>query len=233
MGFEFDHACTYIRANPSKFGNTDLLYLYGRYKVVTEGRCTTDKPAFYQLKEKSKWQAWSDLGDMDPEIAEEQYVERLDCLEPEWRGEVVNDPTSGWIGVSCPLPELSVPDLDKTFWDWVKVGNLGKLEELVTPDNINDKDEDGLALIHWASDRGHSNVITHLHKLDLTVINTKDGDGQTPLHYAASCGHGHVVKLLLESGADPSISDSDGFLPNNSDIDDSIKHIFDRHQKDS
>lgn len=231
MGSEFNNACTFIRANPSKFGNTDLLYFYARFKIVTEGQCTTEKPAFYQLKEKSKWQTWIDLGDLDPDIAETEYIERLDCLEPEWRGEDAKDPTSGWISVSCPQPELSLSDLDKTVWDWVKEGNWGKLQELVTADNIHKKDEDGLALIHWASDRGHGDVVSLLYKVDKTVINTKDSEGQTPLHYAASCGHGHVVQLLLDSGADPSIPDSDGFLPNNSDVDDSIKLIFDRHIK--
>ena len=76
MGSEFDNACTFIRANPSKFGNTDLLYFYARFKIVTEGQCTTEKPAFYQLKEKSKWQTWIDLGDLDPDIAETEYIER-------------------------------------------------------------------------------------------------------------------------------------------------------------
>lgn len=231
MGSEFDNACSFIRANSGKFDSADLLYFYARFKTVTEGPCKTEKPAFYQLKEKSKWQAWVDLGDMDQEIARIQYIERLDCIEPEWRGLDYKDPTSGWISVSCPRPEDSLPDSDKSIWDWVKEGNLHKLQDLVTAANINVKDEDGLGLIHWASDRGHVDVVTLFYSIDKTIINSQDDEGQTALHYAASCGHGQVVQVLLEAGADPSIPDSDGFLPNNMDVDESIKLIFDRHIK--
>ena len=54
----------------------DLLYFYARYKQAQEGPCNTVKPAFYQLTERSKWQAWSDLADMDRELAMEQYLQR-------------------------------------------------------------------------------------------------------------------------------------------------------------
>ncbi len=155
---------------------------------------------------------------------------RLDDIAAEWRGEECKDPTSGWISVSCPQQEESLSDKDKTIWDWVKEGNTNKLKILVNADNINE-DEDGLTLIHWASDRGHVDVVTFLHSVNPTVIDAQDEEGQTPLHYAASCGHTHVVQTLLELGADPCITDSDGCLPNNSDTDQSIKVIFDSFVK--
>ena len=42
-----------------------------------EGPCSTPKPSFYQLTEKSKWQAWTDLRDLPIEEAKIQYIERL------------------------------------------------------------------------------------------------------------------------------------------------------------
>ena len=40
----------------------DLLFFYGRYKQATVGPCDAPKPSFYQMKEKSKWNAWNELG---------------------------------------------------------------------------------------------------------------------------------------------------------------------------
>jgi len=231
MSSEFENACAFVRANSAELDKAELLYFYARYKVVTVGQCNVDKPAFYQLTEKSKWQAWTDLADMSPDVATSQYIERLDCLNPEWRGQESKDPTSGWVSVSCPQQEEALPDEQKTVWDWVKENNLDKLKALVTVDNIGDEDEDGMTLIHWASDRGHVNTIRLLFDIDSSVINVQDGEGQTALHYAASCGHGEVVKFLLEMGADADIADADGYLPNNSDTNADIKEIFDSFKK--
>ena len=156
----------------------------------------------------------------------ENFVFRLDSLEPDWRGADFKDPTSGWISVSCPQAEQSIPEEHKTLWDWVKEGNTAKLDKLVNSNNVHHKDDAGLALIHWASDRGHVDVVNFLLDLDKSVMNSQDEEGQTPLHYAASCGHPDVVRILLGAGADPSIKDSDGYLPFNSDTESSVKVIF-------
>jgi ankyrin repeat protein len=50
-------------------------------------------------------------------------------------------------------------------------------------------------------------------KLQLNFHFFQDADGQTPLHYACNCEHVSVVRILLESGADTSILDSDGNTP--------------------
>ena len=48
--------------------NTSLsLVNISRYKQVTVGRCNVEKPSFYQLTEKAKWNAWNDLGDKSRE----------------------------------------------------------------------------------------------------------------------------------------------------------------------
>ena len=50
--------------------------------------------------------------------------------------------------------------------------------------------------------------------LDLGVaINTQNGDGFTPLHVAAMWGREVSVRLLLERGADPAISDDEEMTP--------------------
>lgn len=66
-----------------------------------------------------------------------------------------------------------------------------------------------MALLHWACDRGHTDIVRLLISCQADV-NVVDADGQTPLHYACSCGYANVVKILLENKADLKIKDNDG-----------------------
>lgn len=54
-------------------------------------------------------------------------------------------------------------------------------------DHLNEKDESGMGLIHWAADRGDVAVVRLLLAAGVDV-NLLDEDGQTGLHYASSCG---------------------------------------------
>jgi acyl-CoA-binding protein len=227
---EFDAACKYVRGIAGRLENADLLYFYARFKQVTEGVCTTPKPSFYQLAEKSKWYAWTELGDLDQSLAQDEYIERLDILEPEWRGMEAKDPTSGWVSVSCPRPADQVPEQDKTVWDRVQDGDIQVLKRILTPEKMMLRDESGMSLLHWAADRGNHEVAELLLNLDSSMINLQDEEGQTALHYATSCEHSEMVRLLLERGADPSIQDTDGHTPCSTDTDPQIKDIFLKHE---
>jgi serine/threonine-protein phosphatase 6 regulatory ankyrin repeat subunit B len=44
-------------------------------------------------------------------------------------------------------------------------------------------------------------------------VNEPNSDGQTVLHKAAAAGRWKIVQLLVENGADPDITDSDGYTP--------------------
>jgi acyl-CoA-binding protein len=87
---DFEAACRHVRGLAGQLPKEDLLYFYARYKQVLEGPCQVAKPAFYQLTERSKWQAWSDLGSMDRELAMEQYLDRCLGLGLGIKAEVVN-----------------------------------------------------------------------------------------------------------------------------------------------
>jgi len=228
MSSEFESACAHVRGLAGKLGNNDLLYFYARFKQAKEGACNSPKPSFYQLTEKSKWQAWKDLGTLSKEEAINQYIERLDLLEPEWRGMEVRDPTanSGWVSVSCPRSdEAELNDADKTVWDRVKEGDVSGLRTEIG-NGVSMKDEAGLTLLHWAADRGHCEVAKLLLDAEPSMLNVQDAEGQTALHYAASCGHKGLVLLLLERGADPNIADVEGETANNADTDAGVKAVF-------
>ncbi len=50
---------------------------YSLYKQATEGPCSMEKPPFYNLIQREKYNAWSALGDMTKEEAMTRYVEEI------------------------------------------------------------------------------------------------------------------------------------------------------------
>ncbi|KAI8778189.1 acyl-CoA-binding domain-containing protein 5 [Biomphalaria glabrata] len=54
-----------------------MLKFYSYYKQATEGPCTAAKPGFWDLVNRKKWEAWSNLGDMESETAMLMYVDEL------------------------------------------------------------------------------------------------------------------------------------------------------------
>ncbi|XP_076455514.1 uncharacterized protein LOC143290110 [Babylonia areolata] len=54
-----------------------MLKFYAYFKQATEGPCTAPKPGIWNLVSRRKWEAWSELGQMDRESAMLQYVEEL------------------------------------------------------------------------------------------------------------------------------------------------------------
>ena len=53
------------------------LKFYAYYKQATEGPNTTRKPAFYDIVNRYKWDAWNQLGGMDKQTAMHSYIEEL------------------------------------------------------------------------------------------------------------------------------------------------------------
>ncbi|TRY75404.1 hypothetical protein TCAL_09752 [Tigriopus californicus] len=148
---------------------------------------------------------------MDARIAKEEYVHRLNAIDPEWSGKTPSHDI-GWVSVSRPQapeePELL--DEDKTIFDHIKEGQVAKIHGILKRDasKANLKDDEGMTPLHWCADRGQLEILRILirYKAD---VNAQDDDGQTALHYAASCEREDVMRLLLESGIDPDIQDNE------------------------
>ncbi|KAG2180895.1 hypothetical protein INT43_008475 [Umbelopsis isabellina] len=76
-------------------------------------------------------------------------------------------------------------------------------------DSINDRDDQGLTALHYASDGGHLDVIKLLVEKGADV-NALTNDHETPLHYACLSERADAAKYLIDHGCDVSIKDEEG-----------------------
>ncbi|XP_053287037.1 acyl-CoA-binding domain-containing protein 6 [Pleuronectes platessa] len=215
---DFDSAADRVRDLVQTAGRDQLLYLYARYKQVKVGKCNTPKPGFFDFEGQRKWQAWKQLGDMEQEQAMQEYISCVNVLDPEGitkeRQGAERRTGFGGAAVSSLYQEEMIREEDKNIFDYCRDNNIDHISQAIGSQKVevNATDEEGRALLHWACDRGHKELVSVLlqHKAD---INSQDNEGQTALHYASACEFAEIVELLLNSGADPSIKDMEGSLP--------------------
>jgi len=216
---EFNLAANYIQSHHHQFNKNDLLQFYAFYKQLTVGALDTStqsRPQFYKIQERAKFDAWSALGTMSKEQAMQSYIDLLTTLTPEWSEDSADDrkASTGNFGISVSRPknEAIIDDSEKSIEDFIREGNVNKLKELLTsvdPSELNTLDDNGLGLIHWASDRGNLEILQTILSTKGINVNLKDNEGQTALFYASSCGHKNCVQLLLNHGVDKDILDNE------------------------
>ncbi|KAH8266368.1 hypothetical protein KR038_007510 [Drosophila bunnanda] len=207
----FHRAADHVTRQTTVLSSADLLAFYAYYKQALEGPCDSPSPSLLQPKARSKWQAWRNLGKMTPSEARQAYIQKLEVLQPEWISSLKDKSRTGWVVhsiESAPIEEQR-SESDKTVFDHVKENNLEKLRELLSPANLLTLDENGMSLLHWATDRNAVEIIKFLVRSGASV-DQRDADQQTPLHYAASCGHLEALQCLLALQANPQLCDSDG-----------------------
>jgi ankyrin repeat protein len=110
--------------------------------------------------------------------------------------------------------------LDNPVHDAARRGNLEFMKEClqngVSPTGL---DISGNSPLHWSARGGHLECVQEIIQLASKIqhskqfINAQNKLGDTPLHLAASRSHVEVVNVLLENGADPSLSNKDGETP--------------------
>lgn len=227
---DFNDAANYVQQIVAKLDKSALLEFYGLYKQSTIGKCDTPKPGMFGLQAKAKWNAWNQLADMTKEAAQLAYVSKLTDLYPNWNeraaaaadGRNSSKPKSEqWASVS--IPQIMDDDLmadiaeaDKTCLDFVKDGNVEALRQWLDSAGADEikphlsvVDETGLAMLHWAADRGQADVLKLLleHGVEVNIV---DNEGQTALHYAAMVGHVECVRILCEFKANRTLRDAEG-----------------------
>ncbi|XP_061201550.1 acyl-CoA-binding domain-containing protein 6 isoform X2 [Neopsephotus bourkii] len=162
----FEQAAERLPALLPTASKEQLLYLYARFKQMTEKRGKESKTAF------------------------------------------------GGPVVSSLYQEETIREEDKNIFDYCRENNIDYVTKAIQSKkvDVNATDEEGRALLHWACDRGHKELVSVLlqHAAD---VNSQDGEGQTALHYAAACEFLDIVELLLKSGANPTLRDQEGCLP--------------------
>ncbi|CAN8218031.1 unnamed protein product [Coccothraustes coccothraustes] len=198
-----------------------LLYLYARYKQVKLGTCNTPKPGFFDFEGKQKWEAWKALGDTSPHQAMQEYIAAVKKLDPSWnpqtpekRGKESKTVFGGPVISSLYQEEEIIREEDKNIFDYCRENNIDYVTKAIQSKkvDVNVTDEEGRALLHWACDRGHKELVSVLLQ-NAADVNIQDGEGQTALHYAATCEFLDIVELLLQAGADPGLRDQEGCLP--------------------
>lgn len=232
---KFNLAANYIQSHHHQFNKNNLLQFYAFYKQSTVGQLDTQsqsRPSFFKLQERAKYDAWLSLGNMEQELAMESYTDLLLKLVPNWAEDIGNDEratSSFGVMVSRPKMEEILDDAEKSIEDFIREGQADKLKELlqgIDPSDLNSLDENGLGLIHWASDRGNIEVLQTILDTKDIDIDLQDGEGQTALFYASSCGHKACVQLLLQHGANKEIVDNEESSCFDVAYDDEIKKIL-------
>lgn len=215
LTMQFTKAANHLQKLVATLDNNTLLELYGLYKQGLEGPCNTSRPSWYDVRGKSKWDAWQKLGDMSQVEAKTKYIDLIQTIDLDFgSSEETVGKKDSWVKVSTTQSEDDHKDnFDKNIKDFIIEGNVQEVNDLLLKIklNINDLDEDGMGYLHWATDRGYVSLLDVLVKNGADV-NLVDGTGQTALHYASSCDHLDCVKFLLENGCNPAIQDEDHSL---------------------
>lgn len=76
----FEEKAKAVNDLPTKPNTEELLNLYSLYKQATVGDVNTDRPGIFNLKDRSKWDAWNKLKGMSQEDAEQKYIALVDEL---------------------------------------------------------------------------------------------------------------------------------------------------------
>ncbi|CAI5742986.1 unnamed protein product [Hyaloperonospora brassicae] len=233
---KFQVAVDFIAAQKdNKMTNEQKLTLYAFYKQAHFGKCSVDKPSSADIVGNAKWESWKALGDLDQEVAKQQYLECVQDLFEEfdvhgpktWRSSLISpsnvaNKTMALCDHISMAGAVSMPEVNMSTDEWkvkddvfhyASTGDLDKLlPALDQGEDIDTQDPEGRTMLHWAVDRDQTAVVEELlHRKALP--NVQDKDGMTPLHYAASCEHEGMVELLVRNGAFVDIEDFDGDTP--------------------
>jgi acyl-CoA-binding protein len=221
----FEAAATFFGNNTTRF-TTDLqLKLYALFKQVTLGDAPEDVRqglCSFDPRRRAMDEAWISKRGLDQETAEREYIRIIESRCPKWRTGGCSDTTeseqqlTGWAVGSVPLDVIGDAgtkdeSLIGQLCELVAEGNLNAVKEVIDQESavVTIKDRDGMTCLHWASDRGHEEIVELLIE-KRSNPNEPDHCGNTPLHIAAMSGQKEVVRLLLDAKADVGRVNQDG-----------------------
>uniref|UniRef100_A0A6Q2YGW5 Palmitoyltransferase n=1 Tax=Esox lucius TaxID=8010 RepID=A0A6Q2YGW5_ESOLU len=114
-------------------------------------------------------------------------------------------------GVLVPLLWKHFNEQDQCLF-LSRFGVLERCKELVEAGyDVRQPDKENVSLLHWAAINNRTEVVKYYMSKG-AVIDQLGGDlNSTPLHWAIRQGHLSMVIQLLRYGADPSVSDGEGY----------------------
>ena len=77
---QFDQSVQLIKTKTSHTSNEDLLILYGLYKQIMQGNCTTSQPWAVQVEHRARWDAWFSHSGMNRNEAMQKYIQKVNDL---------------------------------------------------------------------------------------------------------------------------------------------------------
>ncbi len=70
----FQEAADRVKTLPTRPSDDEMLRLYGLYKQATEGDITSERPGFWNLVKKAKWDSWKSFEGYDVKTAKKEYI---------------------------------------------------------------------------------------------------------------------------------------------------------------
>ncbi|XP_031241156.1 acyl-CoA-binding domain-containing protein 6 isoform X3 [Mastomys coucha] len=121
------------------------------------------------IKEQENYamEAWKALSDSSPSQAMQEYIAAVRKLDPGWNPQVSEkkgkESSSGFGGpvVSSLYHEETIREEDKNIFDYCRENNIDHITKAIKSKtvDVNMTDEEGRALLHWACDRGHKELV--------------------------------------------------------------------------
>ncbi|KAJ1412676.1 ankyrin repeat-containing domain protein [Ochromonadaceae sp. CCMP2298] len=210
------------------------IILYGLFKQCTVGDVSVPSPGEADVIAKHKWDAWKAFQGFPASNARLAYVYIVEQLLSAGPG----GPGSNGFGaivstLNCEYDATLQWAPSEAVFQCVTDGDLEALRKYVLGgDSVNVANEEKMTPLHFAADRGHSDISEFLLQNGANV-DAVDSSGQTALMYAVACEYKDVVEILLRFKADLSIRNSEGIaVMEMEDIDAEISALFQAHIKE-
>ena len=212
---DFERGAEFYARHPQYFTADVQLELYALFKQATVGDAVFD-----HAKRGIMWEAWKSKCGMSSEQASRRYVGILDQHCPKWRGGglkcVGHGESEGWAISSVPMEVIgaNLPLDESVGGQLCAFAAEGKLDALAdvldkNRDLVNVLDVDGMTPLHWAADRGHTEMVRFLLRRGADC-NALDHCLNSPLHIAGMAGQKEVVRLLIDARADLTLVNAEG-----------------------
>ncbi|EFA79781.1 ankyrin repeat-containing protein [Heterostelium album PN500] len=222
----FNNAVSYLnRTKIPGLKDEQQLYFYGHFKQATQGKCNTKQPSFFDFVGKAKWSSWSNLGDMSKEDAMNNYIKKLDELQPNWRESINDTATTTTASTTTTTTNTSnttkTKSSDQSLSDdddeeankneslfessedessSKRGGAMGPIMSrfnIASEENMVSKTHDKEDIVYWSSCDNLNKVEELLKVSSGKCINDRDSEQKTALIWCCDRGNLEITELLL------------------------------------